>query len=351
MTDHAQTGAFLERVMADVGAARAVMLTSLGSRLGLYTAMAGAGPVTSEDLAKRTDLSERLVREWLASQVAGEYVRYDPAAQTYLLPDAHAAVLADADSPAYAIGSFTVTGSLYEAEDRLVDAFRSGEGLGWDQYAPAMYEGTAVSFRTGYKENLVQSWLPGLDGVVKKLEGGASVADVGCGYGYSTLLMAQAYPASRFHGYDFHQASIEKARRLAAEQGLADRVTFEVATAQDFPGEKYDLITFFDSLHDQGDPGGALRHAEQVMAPDGTCMIVEPNASGNLLDNINPVGRMYTTSSVAVCLPAAMAQKGPHALGNHAGEEAMRAIADEAGLHTWNLVQQSVMNCVYDVKR
>jgi ubiquinone/menaquinone biosynthesis C-methylase UbiE len=313
--------------------------------------MAGAGPVTSEQLAQRTDLSERLVREWLAAQVAGQYVRYDPAAQTYLLPDAHAAVLADADSPAYAIGSFITTGSFYAAEDLLVDAFRTGEGVAWNQYPPATSEGTAVNFRTVYNSKLVQNWIPALDGVAKKLESGASVADVGCGYGYSTLLMARAYPESRFYGYDFHQPSIEKARQLADEQGLADRVTFEVATAQDFPGDGYDLITFFDCLHDQGDPGGALRQAERVMAPDGTCMIVEPNGSADLLDQINPFGRIYTTASVALCLPAAMAQKGPHALGNHAGEETMRALADTAGLHTWTLAQQSKVSCVYDVKR
>ncbi|MEV4754780.1 class I SAM-dependent methyltransferase [Micromonospora sp. NPDC049559] len=327
------------------------MSTSLGGRLGLYTAMAGAGPLTSRQLADRTGLVERYVREWLAAQVAGEYVRYDPDSDTYLLPDEHAAVLADPTSPAYAIGSFTMLQALYRSEDALMAAFRTGAGVGWEQHAPELFEGVATFFRPGYAASLVAEWLPALDGVVAKLETGASVADVGCGYGYSTLLMARAFPNSRFHGYDFHGPSIEAARRMAAEQGLSDRVTFEVATAQAFPGGPYDLVTFFDCLHDLGDPGGALRHAEKVLAEDGTCMIVEPNTAANPLDNINPVGRAFTATSVTLCLPSAMAQEGPHALGNHAGEEAMRTIADEAGLRTWKLAMETVTNRIYDVKR
>lgn len=342
---------FLGRVVTDSGAAFAGLSTSLGGRLGLYTAMAGAGPLTSRQLADRTGLVERYVREWLAAQVAGEYVRYDPDSDTYLLPDEHAAVLADPTSPAYAIGSFTMLQALYRSEDALMAAFRTGAGVGWEQHAPELFEGVATFFRPGYAASLVAEWLPALDGVVAKLETGASVADVGCGYGYSTLLMARAFPNSRFHGYDFHGPSIEAARRMAAEQGLSDRVTFEVATAQAFPGGPYDLVTFFDCLHDLGDPGGALRHAEKVLAEDGTCMIVEPNTAANPLDNINPVGRAFTATSVTLCLPSAMAQEGPHALGNHAGEEAMRTIADEAGLRTWKLAMETVTNRIYDVKR
>jgi 2-polyprenyl-3-methyl-5-hydroxy-6-metoxy-1,4-benzoquinol methylase len=342
---------FLGRVVSDSGAAVAGLSTALGDRLGLYTAMVGAGPLTSEQLAERAGLSERYVREWLAAQVAGEYVHYDAEGATYLLPDEHAAVLADPSAPTYAVGFFRMLQPLYSTEDALVEAFRTGEGVGWQQHSPALFEGVATFFRPGYAAALVSEWLPALGGVVEKLERGASVADVGCGFGYSTLLMAQAFPKSRFHGYDFHGPSIEKARQLAVEQEVNDRVSFDVATAQDFPGEKYDLITFFDCLHDLGDPGGALRRAEQTLADDGTCMVVEPNVSGNVLDNINPIGRALTASSVSLCLPAAVAQKGPHALGNHPGEAALRTIAEQAGLHSWKLATEGMTNRVYAVRR
>jgi 2-polyprenyl-3-methyl-5-hydroxy-6-metoxy-1,4-benzoquinol methylase len=342
---------FLERVIADGAAAAAGLSTALGDRLGLYSAMAGAGPLTSVQLAERTGLNERYVREWLAGQVAGEYVRYDEHDDTYLLPDEHAAVLADPDSPTYAVGTFRSLGAFYGKEDALAEAFRTGEGVGWQDYGSGLFEGTAKLFRPGYAASLVAEWLPALDGVVEKLERGATVADVGCGFGHSTLLMAQAYPNSRFHGYDFHSPSIEAARELAAEQGLGDRVSFDVATAQDFPGEEYDLITFFDCLHDLGDPRGALRRAEQALADDGTCMVVEPNASGKVSENISPMGRAFTASSVIVCLPAALAQEGSYALGNHPGEAAVRAIAEEAGLHTWKLAAEGLANRVYAIKR
>ncbi|UKY49085.1 class I SAM-dependent methyltransferase [Streptomyces inhibens] len=342
---------FLEKVITDGGAAVAGLCTSLGDRLGLYTAMAGAGPLTSAQLATRTGLVERYVREWLAAQVAGEYVTYAPDTDTYQLPDEHAAVLADPELPTYVAGFFTVMQALYATEDTLMDAFRTGQGVGWEEHGPALFAGTAKFFRPGYAAALVPEWLTALDGVVEKLERGARVADIGCGYGYSTTLMAQAFPRSHFQGFDFHRPSIEAARGIVAEQGLGDRVSFEVAGAEDFPGEDFDLITFFDCLHDIGDPGGALHHAEQALADGGTCMIVEPNASANAQENANPVGRALTAASVAVCLPSALAQHGPQALGNHAGEEAMREIADEAGLHHWRLAAESPVNRVYAVGR
>jgi 2-polyprenyl-3-methyl-5-hydroxy-6-metoxy-1,4-benzoquinol methylase len=342
---------FAERVIGDGAAAIAGISTALGDRLGLYSAMAGVGPLTSVQLAERTGLNERYVREWLAGQVSGEYVRYDEEADTYVFPDEHAAVLADPDLPTYAGGMFRQLGAYYGKEDALAEAFRTGGGVGWQDYGSGLFEGTANVFRPAYAAALVSEWLPALDGVVEKLVRGASVADVGCGFGHSTLLMAQAYPKSRFHGYDFHGPSIEAARGLAAEQGLSDRVSFDVATAQDFPGEKYDLVTFFDCLHDLGDPGGALRRAEQTLADDGTCMVVEPNASGKVSENVGPMARAFTASSVIVCLPAALAQKGPHALGNHPGEEAVRAIAEEAGLRSWKLVTEGMTNRVYALKR
>ncbi|BDH11318.1 class I SAM-dependent methyltransferase [Streptomyces hygroscopicus] len=342
---------FLEKVITDTGAAVAGLCTSLGDRLGLYTAMAGAGPLTSAQLAARTGLVERYVREWLAAQVAGEYIGYAPGTDTYLLPDEHAAVLADPDLPTYAAGFSTLLQAIYATEDTLMEAFRTGEGVGWEEHGPALFAGSAKFFRPGYAASLVPEWLTALDGVVEKLERGARVADVGCGYGYSTTLMAQAFPRSHFDGFDFHGPSIEAARGIVAEQGLDDRVSFEVATAQDFPGEDFDLITFFDCLHDIGDPGGALHHAEQALADGGTCMVVEPNASANAQENTNPIGRALTAASVAVCLPSALAQHGPQALGNHAGEEAMRQIADEAGLHHWRLAAESPVNRVYAVGR
>ncbi|QTZ91014.1 class I SAM-dependent methyltransferase [Streptomyces auratus] len=349
--DEERVQQFLEQVISDSAAAVAGLCTSLGDRLGLYAAMAGAGPLTSAQLADRTGLAERYVREWLAAQVAGEYVDYAPGTDTYVLPDEHAAVLADQDAPTYAAGFFTLLQALYATEDALMTAFRTGEGVGWEEHGPALFAGTAKFFRPGYAAALVPEWLTALDGVVEKLERGALVADVGCGYGYSTTLMAQAFPRSRFRGFDFHRPSVEAAREIVAEQGLGDRVSFDVATAQDFPGEGFDLITFFDCLHDIGDPGGALHHAEEALADDGTCMLVEPNVSEHAEENTNPIGRAITASSVAVCLPSALAQHGPQALGNHAGEEAMREIADEAGLHHWRLAAETPVNRVYAVGR
>ncbi|MFE9425534.1 class I SAM-dependent methyltransferase [Kitasatospora sp. NPDC006697] len=342
---------FLEQVVTDGGAAMAGLCTALGDRLGLYTAMAGAGPMTTAQLAERTGLRERYLREWLAAQVAGGYVTHDAAADSYTLPDEHAAVLADPDAPTYAAGMFTMLQALYATEDALMDGFRTGRGVGWEEHSDALFAGTAKFFRPGYAGSLVPEWIPAMNGTEGKLEAGAQVADIGCGYGWSTMLMAEAYPASRFHGFDFHQPSIERARGLAAERGLADRVDFRVAGAQDFPGDGYDLITFFDCLHDMGDPGGALHHARQALAEGGSCMIVEPNASADVEANANPIGRVVVSASVAVCLPSALAQHGPEAMGNHAGEDAMRDLADRAGLHHWRLAAESPVNRVYAASR
>ncbi|WP_042406136.1 class I SAM-dependent methyltransferase [Streptacidiphilus carbonis] len=342
---------FLGQVVTDAGAAVAGLCTSLGDRLGLYTAMAGAGPLTSAQLAEKTGLVERYVTEWLAAQVAGQYVRYIADEDAYLLPDENAAVLADPTAPTYAAGFLTMMQALYGSEDALMEAFRTGEGVGWEEHSAALFAGTAKFFRPGYSGALVSEWLPAMNGTVGKLERGAEVADIGCGYGYSTMLMAQAYPESHFHGFDFHQPSIEAARKIAEEQGVSDRVRFDVATAQDFPGDGYDLITFFDCLHDMGDPGSALTHAQQSLAEDGSCMIVEPNVSADVQENINPIGRAVVSASVAVCLPAALAQHGPQSMGNHAGEAALRDLADDAGLHHWRLAAESPVNRVYAVSR
>ncbi|UWE09822.1 class I SAM-dependent methyltransferase [Actinacidiphila bryophytorum] len=342
---------FLEQVITDGAAAMAGLCTSIGDRLGIYTAMASAGPLTSAELAARTGLDERYLREWLAAQVAGEYVGYDAGSGRYELPAEKAAVLADPDAPTYAAGMFTMLQALYGTEDALLDAFRTGEGVGWGEHGPALFEGTAKFFRPGYAAALVPEWIAAVDGMTAKLERGGSVADVGCGYGHSTLLMAEAFPASRFHGFDFHRLSVEAARGLAAQAGLSDRVEFDVGTAQDFPGGDFDLVTFFDCLHDMSDPGGALRHTADALAEGGTCLLVEPNMSADIRENVHPIGRGMSAASVAVCLPSALAQPGPEALGNHAGEEAMRHIADEAGLHHWTLAAESPVNRVYALAR
>lgn len=351
MSDEKYVMEFLERVVADNAAAFAGVSTSLGVRLGLYEAMAGAGALTSGELAGRTGLVERYVREWLAAQVAGAYVRYDPESGTYVLPDEHAAVLADSSLPTYVGGGFTMLSALYGAEAALASAYRDGGGVSWQEYGPELAEGVAAFFKPGYDAVLVQEWLPALDGVEAKLRRGASVADVGCGFGHSTVLMARAFPHSRFRGFDFHGPSIEKARKLAAEAGVGDRVTFEVAAAGDFPGADYDLVTLFDCLHDLGDPGAALRRVEQALAAEGSCLVVEPNVSGEPGENINPTGRSFASTSAVLCLPTAMAQDGPHALGNHPGHEALAEIAAGAGLRRWRLAVETVTNRVYDVKR
>ncbi|MET9879013.1 class I SAM-dependent methyltransferase [Actinacidiphila glaucinigra] len=351
MSDENHVIEFLERVVADNAAAFAGLSTSLGVRLGLYEAMSGAGALTSIEVAERAGLVERYTREWLAAQVASAYVLHDPATNTYLLPDDHAAVLADSSLPTYVGGGFTMLKSLYGAEDALASAYRSGGGVSWQDYGPELSEGVAAFFKPGYEAALVQEWLPAMDGVETKLRQGASVADVGCGFGHSTVLMAKAFPESRFHGFDTHSPSIEAARKLAEEAGLGDRVTFEIASAHDFPGGAYDLVTFFDCLHDLGDPGAALRRTERALADDGSCLVVEPNVSAEPGENIHPIGRSFASTSAVLCLPAAMAQGGPHALGNHPGQDALKEIAAEVGLSRWTLAVETLTNRIYDVKR
>jgi 2-polyprenyl-3-methyl-5-hydroxy-6-metoxy-1,4-benzoquinol methylase len=344
---------FRAQVIRDAAAALSGVTVSIGDRLGLYTAMAGAGPLTSQQVAASTALVERYVREWLAAQVASGYVDYNPMDETYTLPDERAAVLADPMSPTYLAGAFLRLQAAYATEDQLVEAFRSGSGVGWDEHPNALFSGTAKFFRSGYLANIVQGqgWLPALDSVVDKLSTGGWVADVGCGFGYSTIVMAQAFPASTFIGFDYHRPSIEAASKLAAEAGVTDRVSFEVASAQEFPGTGYDLITCYDCLHDMGDPAGAARHARQAIADDGTWMIVEPNTSDRLEDNIgNPVRRMFMAGSMIFCLPAALAQHGPQALGNHAGEHAIRDIVVGAGWSRWRRATETPVNLIYEAR-
>jgi 2-polyprenyl-3-methyl-5-hydroxy-6-metoxy-1,4-benzoquinol methylase len=341
---------FLMKMAGDAAAAAGGISVAIGDRLGLYSAMAEAGPLTAAGLADRTGLVERYIEEWLAVQAGLGYVEYDAAAHTFTLPDEHAAVLADENSPAFLAGVFPVFRSLYATEDGLVNAFRVGGGVGWDEHGDALYRGTARLFRPGYRQNIVDSWLPALDGVVDRLRAGARVADIGCGYGYSTILMATAFPRSEFTGIDYHGPSIEAASKAAADAGVADRVSFEVAGGTNFRGTGFDLITCFDCLHDMGDPPGVARRIREALAQDGTWMLVEPAASGRLEENFNPIGRFFLAASLAICLPSAMAQHGSLALGNHAGEDAIHAAVRDAGFSRWRQVAQTPVNVVYEAR-
>lgn len=341
---------FVERVAGDAGAAVSGVSTALGGRLGLYKAMALAGPITARQLAEQTGLSTRYVDEWLALQVANEYVVHED--DTYLLPVEHAMVLANATSPVYLMGLFGMLPGLYGSGNALEKAYRTGRGVGWDQHSPEFFAAVAESFRPGYAAALVSQWLPSITGIVAKLERGVSVADVGCGYGHSTVLMAKAFPQSRFVGYDPHLPSIVAAQLLAEHEGVADRVTFELASASDFPAKAFGLITYFDCLHDLGDPLAALIHAESALAEDGVCLIVEPNAPASPSKAMSPIARIFYALSPILCLPAALAGGGdPPALGNHAGAAALREIAAQAGLLDWRLAAEGPVSRVYELRR
>src|SRR6476646_11248938 len=318
--DEAKLEAFMGQAVTDMGAIISAPLFVIGEKLGLYKAMAHAGPLTSQEVADRAGVAERSVREWLRNQAAGGYIEYDGASDRYTLPDEHALALADEESPFYILGVYDSIASLYADEDRILEAFKTGEGMGWHEHDHRLFRGTERFFRPGYKANLVAEWIPALDGVQEKLETGAKVADVGCGHGASTILMAEAFPNSEFWGFDYHDASIARARELAEEAGVADRIEFAVAAAKDFPGEGYDLVCVFDCLHDMGDPVGASRHVRETLADDGTWMIVEPNASDRVEDNLNPIGRVFYGASTEICTPASLAQEVGRALGAQAGE-------------------------------
>jgi 2-polyprenyl-3-methyl-5-hydroxy-6-metoxy-1,4-benzoquinol methylase len=328
--DEKKLNDFMGKVVGDVGAAMSAALVVIGDKLGLYKAMAEAGPVSPGDLARLTGTTERYVREWLNAQAASGYVVYDAATTRFSLTPEQAFALADDSSPAAVPGLFHVTAAMWHGEEKTTENFRSGRGLEWGAQHPCLFEGTERFFRSGYIGNLVSAWLPALDGVTAKLERGAKVADVGCGLGASTILMAKAYPKSRFIGFDNHAKSIELARERAQQSGVADRVTFEVASATDFPGKGYDLIAHFDCLHDMADPVGAARHVKETIAPDGTWMIVEPFAADRPEDNHNPVGRVFYSASTCLCVPHSLANHGP-ALGAQAGESRLREVVVTGG--------------------
>lgn len=348
--DKQKLDAFMGKLVGDLGCAMGGVMILLGDRLGLYRAMADGQPVSAQDLAGRTGLRERYVREWLAAQAAAGYVAYDAPTQRFSLPPEQAMALAQEGSPAFFAGAFEIVQAMWMDEPRIAEAFRSGDGVGWHEHASCLFRGTERFFRPGYNANLVSAWIPALAGVQGKLERGAAVADIGCGHGASTILMAQAFPNSRFFGFDYHQASIARARELAQEAGVSDRATFETASAKDYPPQNYDLIAFFDCLHDMGDPVGAGRHVREALAPDGTWMIVEPFANDALEDNLNPVGRVYYAASTMLCTPASLSQEVGLGLGAQAGEARLRAVATEAGFTSFRRATETPFNLVFEAR-
>lgn len=347
--DQAKLQAFVGQAVSEVGATLSAALVVIGDKLGLYKAMAGAGPLTSGELAQRTGTSERYVREWLAAQAAGGYVQYDPQTGCYTLPPEQAFALAEESSPVFLPGAFQLATSTIRDEPAIAERFRTGQGYGWHEHNHGVFEGVERFFRPGYNANLIDAWLPALEGVIAKLEAGATVADVGCGHGVSTLLMAQTYPRSTFTGFDYHDGSIARARQAAAEAGIADRTRFEVASAKNYSGT-YDLVTMFDCLHDMGDPVGAARHVRQTLREDGTWMIVEPYANDQLHDNLNPVGRVYYAASTFLCTPSSLAQEVGLALGAQAGEARIREVVTSAGFTRFRRVAETPFNIVYEAR-
>jgi len=348
--DEAKLEQFVGSVIGDLGATLNTALIRIGDELGLYKAMAGAGPLTPAELADRTDTAERYIREWLAAQAAGGYVAYDAESGKYELPPEQAMALADEDGPAFMLGGFQIASAVLADQPQLAEAFRTGEGFGWHEHDHRLFEGVERFFRPGYRANLVEAWIPALDGVEEKLVDGGKVADVGCGHGASTMIMAEAYPNSTFLGFDYHDASIEAARRSAQERALAGRVQFEVAGAKDYSGSGYDLVAFFDCLHDMGDPVGALRHVRETLADDGTVMLVEPYAGDRVEENLNPVGRVYYCASTALCTPGSLDQEVGLALGAQAGEARLAEVAKEAGFTRFRRATETPINLVLEAR-
>lgn len=347
--DETKMQEFVGKALGDLGGALTAALVVIGDKLGLYRALAGAGPLTPAELAARTNTVERCVREWLSAQAASGYLTYDAASGRYALPEEHVPVLVTDDSPACMLGGFQGMTAAMRASAKVIEAFRTGAGVGWHEHDPDLFVGTERFFRPGYNANLVDAWIPALEGVKQKLENGAAVADVGCGLGASTIIMAKAFPRSTFVGFDYHPASIEGARERAQRAGVADRVRFEVAQAKGYPGT-YDLVTFFDCLHDMGDPVGAARHVRSSLAPGGTWMLVEPFAHDRTEDNLNPVGRVFYSVSTMVCTQASLAQEVGLALGAQAGEGRLRAVLEEAGFGHVRRATETPFNIVLEVR-
>lgn len=347
----AKLESFVMRAVGDLSAAYGGVMVSLGDKLGLYKAMAGAGPLSSSELAARAGCAERYVREWLNAQAAGGYVGYHAVSDTYELSPEQALVLADADSPVFIPHAWNVPASMWFDEPKAIEAFRTGKGVAWGEHEDRLYCGVAAFYRNAYRGSLVSQWLPALDGVVARLEAGITVADVGCGHGHSTLLMAEDFPRSRFHGFDTHAASIDEAGHGADAAGLAARASFEVARAVDYPDRRYGLICFFDTLHDLGDPVAAARHAAETLAPEGTVMLVEPFANDRVEDNLSPVARLYYAASTTLCCAHAISEGGHQVLGAQAGEARLAEVFRKAGFTHFRRVAETPFNLILEARR
>ncbi len=348
--DETRLNAFIGKFIGDFGAAMHAPLILLGERLGLYKAMANGGPVTPAQLAERTGTSERYVREWLCAQAASGYAEYDPETGRFTLSPEQAFALTNDRGPAYIPGAFHIALAMMRDIPKLADAFTTGAGVGWHEHDHALFHGTEKFFRPNYVGNLTTSWIPALDGVEEKLKRGALVADIGCGHGASTILMAQAYPRSRFVGYDYHPASIDRAREAARQAGVDDRIRFEAEAAKAYPGRDYDFVASFDCLHDMGDPAGAAAHVRQSLRPDGTWMIVEPYAKDRVEDNLNAVGRIYYSASTLICTPASKAQEVGLALGAQAGEARLRDVVTSGGFTRFRRATETPFNLVLEAR-
>jgi SAM-dependent methyltransferase len=341
---------FIGKMLGDVGAAMNASLMLIGDKLGLYKTLAEKGPMNSAELAKATGTSERYVREWLAAQAASGYVEYDAGSGNFSMPPEQALALADEDSPVFMGAVGNLVSATFLDEPKIADAFKTGKGVGWNRRSECLFCGTARFFRTGYKHHLVQEWLPALDGVVEKLKRGAKVADVGCGHGWSTVLMAKAFPKSTFIGYDFHPSSIEDAQAHAKTHGVSANTRFEVGLAKDYSGKDFDLVTCFDCLHDMGDPAGASAHIRKSLKPDGTWMIVEPMAGDTLEQNLNPVGRLYYAGSTMICLPTSLSQEVGAGLGAQAGEKKLREVITSGGFKSVKRATETPFNMILEAR-
>lgn len=345
--DEAKLNAFIERVVGDMGAAMHAALVVIGDKLGLYKAMVDAGPLSAAELARKTGTAERYVREWLNANAASGFVTYDQATDRYTLPPEQAFALTMMDVP----GAFQMISACFKDEPKITQAFRTGDGVGWHEHDANLFFGTERFFRPNYAANLMSKWIPALDGVEDRLKRGANVADVGCGHGASTMLMAKAFPKSRFYGFDYHSGSIEYARHVAGRDGLLDQISFEVASSKSYPANGgYDLVTFFDCLHDMGDPVGAAKHVLSTLKPDGAWMIVEPFANDLTQANHNPIGRIYYSASTMICTPASLAQEVGAALGAQAGEKRIREVVTNAGFSRFRRAAETPFNLVFEAR-
>ena len=341
---------FLGKAIVDFGATFNAALIRIGDRLGLYKALAAGGAQTPAELAKKTGTAERYIREWLSAQAAGGYVTYDSANGKFHLSEEQAFAMADENSPAFLPGAFQLALASVKSEDQIAERFKSGKGMGWHEHNPELFVGTERFFRPGYAANLISAWIPALEGVDAKLKSGGKVADVGCGLGASTILMAKSYPKSEFVGFDYHDKSIETAKQRAKEAGVSDRIRFEIAKAKDFPGTDYDFVTFFDCLHDMGDPAGASGHVRNALKKDGTWMIVEPNAGDKLEDNLHPIGRAFYGASTLLCTPASLSQEVGLALGAQAGEKRLREVVTSGGFTRFRRATQTPFNLIFEAR-